>query len=189
MVVEIVFSQDPKDAGTFLLLLPADGPCLAGRPTPKLSYFSRVGIGFEFVGSILEDLIELAWPNAHIILLYNASHNCLHLLLLFYEFHHEMKNVGADVPAELLLGLASHPFVRALRAHLGANSAAQTTSLPRNNFLLDLWGFQDQRLGEELVIVFWGRLLEGITGGMEEVLRKNEELILREIADLVAHRR
>ena len=67
MVVEVVLAQDPKDSRAFLFLLPADGPSLTGRTAPKLSYFGRVGIGFEFVGPILEDLVELAWPNAHII--------------------------------------------------------------------------------------------------------------------------
>ena len=88
MVVEIVLAQDPKDARAFLFLLPAGCASLAGRTTPEFCNFSGVGIGFEFVGSVLEYLVELAWPDTHFILLYNASHNCLHLLLFFNEFHH-----------------------------------------------------------------------------------------------------
>ena len=189
MVVEVVLAQDPKNAGAFLFLSPAGCSLLAGRTTPELSYFSWVGIGFEFVGSILEDLVEFIWPDAHFILLYNASHNCLHLLLLFYEFHHEMENVGADVPAELLLGLSSHPLVCGLGAHLSANSATQSTSLLPNNFLLSLWRFQGQCLGDEPVFGFRGRLWSRIAGRVETVLRKDEQLFLREIAELVAHRR
>ena len=100
-----------------------------------------------------------------------------------------MENVGADVPAELLLGLSSHPLVRGLGAHLGANSAAQSTSLLPNNFLLSLWRFQGQSLGDEPVFGFRGRLWSRIAGRVETVLRKDEQLFLREIAELVAHRR
>lgn len=114
MVVKVVLAQNPKDAGALLFLSAAGSPIFAGRSSPELGNFGGVGIGFELVGSVFEDLVELAWPDAHFILLYNASHNCLHLLLLFYEFHHKMKNIGTDVSTELLLSLASCPFLRAL---------------------------------------------------------------------------
>lgn len=65
-----------------------------------------------------------------------------------------MKNVGTNVPAELLLGLALCPFFRAPRAHLCANSAAQSTSSPRNNFPLNFWLFNGQSLEDKLIVRF-----------------------------------
>lgn len=88
VVVKVMLAQNPEDARTFLFLTATESSSFTGWSTPELSDFGRISVCFELVGSILEYLVKLAWPDAHIIRLYNTSHNCLHLLLFFDEFHH-----------------------------------------------------------------------------------------------------